>query len=408
MAKVFIHASAATAGGGLTYVKNVLPRLAALGDRHQWHVLLAPKIAELMKSSAGGSVNIIPAPSDISNPIKRVLFDQWQLRNRIKRENFDVIVATGNFGLWYPPVPQILLSRNPLYFSEQHCIELKRRGLWKEYAAILAKRQLALWSIKASSFNVPPTAAFQNHIARFGSINPTTFRPIHHGFDFQKFHGSNQLLNPEYRRLLGEPGAARRILFVSHYNYFRNFETVLRAVAELDKRIKEPFQLVLTTKLGEGVFEHRYDTTQAARLVQSLGIAHRVVMLGHVPYEQLSPLYRAVDLAVCPSYAETFGHPMVEAMSCGLPVVATDMDIHREICGPAGIYFSVFDPADLAVKIASVIGDAPLAKKLSQAALVQCQIFSWEKHVRLLVELIEEAAALRHRPASGRSLEAVR
>jgi glycosyltransferase involved in cell wall biosynthesis len=407
MAKVFVHASAAVAGGGLTYVKNVLPRLAAMKGRHEWHVLLDPTVARMLSPQAG-DIRLLSAPAALRNPLRRVWFDQVHLRGLLKKDRFDVIVATGNFGLLAPPVPQILLSRNPLYFSERHCLELRRRRLWKEYAAILAKRWLALACIRASAFNVPPTAAFQNHIARFGRVDPRSFRPIHHGFDARRFHGGDAQLNSEYRRMLGETAATRRILFVSHYNYFRNFETVLRAVAELRKLHPGPFQLVLTTRLGEGVFEHRYDTTYAARLVKELGIEANVVMLGHVPYEQLAPLYRACDLAVCPSYAETFGHPMVEAMSCGLPIVATDMDIHREICRDAGVHFDVFDPADLARKIASILGDAALARRLGDAGLKRSADFSWDKHVQQLVALIDEAAALKARPAAARSLEAAR
>jgi hypothetical protein len=51
---------------------------------------------------------------------------------------------------------------------------------------------------------------------------------------------------------------------------------------------------------------------------------------------------------VTPAYAESFAHPLIESMSSGLPVVASDLPVHREICGDAAIYFPRFSPDALA------------------------------------------------------------
>lgn len=397
MAKVLVHAAAATAGGGRTYIKNVLPLLPRIGGDHEWHVLL-PQAQRAEFSALEGKLHLFSHPEAEAGGWRRVRFDQSSVARKLRSERFDAFVATGNFGLLRPPVPQILYNRNPLYFSEHHCVELKRRRLYRDWAVIRMRRAMALASIRASTMNVVPTGAFANHISRFGRIDRSTFRTIHHGFDRARFTAGGEELAPGLRdQLVGPPDTAR-VLFVSHYNYFRNFETVLRALPHLTRRLApRPLQLVLTTRLAEGLFEHKYDTTAAARLVRELGIEPNVVMLGHVPYESLYALYRACDVAVCPSYAETFGHPMVEAMAAGLPVVATDMDIHREVCGSAGHYFDVFDPEDLAARLHDVLADGDLYERLSTAAARESARYNWERNVTELVSLIEQVVRDNHR-----------
>lgn len=390
MAKVFVHAAAATAGGGRTFVKNVLPLLPRIGSAHEWHVLL-PRAHRAEFAELERELQLFSEPAAEAGGWRRVRFDQATLARRLRRESFDTFVATGNFGLVRPPVPQILYNRNPLYFSEHHCVELRRRRLYRDWAVIRMRRAMALASIRASTINVVPTGAFANHIARFGKIDRSTFRAIHHGFDRSRFTAGGEGLVPALRDALSGSPDTIRILFVSHYNYFRNFETVLRALPHVVRRLApRPVQLVLTTRLAPGLFEHKYDTTAAARLVHELGIGPQVVMLGHVPYESLYAVYRACDVAVCPSYAETFGHPMVEAMAAGLPVVATDMDIHREVCGAAGHYFSVFDPQDLACKLHDVLSQPDLYRRLSNAAADESARFNWERNVTALVSLVDE------------------
>ena len=76
-----------------------------------------------------------------------------------------------------------------------------------------------------------------------------------------------------------------------------------------------------------------------------------VVELGTVPYSLLHQVYSSCDIYVTAAYAETFAHPLVEAMACGLPVLASDLPVHREICGEAGRFFPVFSAESLAERV---------------------------------------------------------
>src|SRR5262249_32659537 len=153
---------------------------------------------------------------------------------------------------------------------------------------------------------------------------------------------------------LGPDEDCRRLLFVSHYNYYRNFETLIHALPIIKQKIAEfegkKVRLVLTTDIKRGAVYGGYDGTPPSRLNHDLGVRDDIAMLGAVEYAKLSQVYRACDVFVCPSYSESFGHTLLEAMASRLPVVSADRPVHREVCGSAAVYFDTFSEKDLAEK----------------------------------------------------------
>src|SRR5262249_10925390 len=122
-------------------------------------------------------------------------------------------------------------------------------------------------------------------------------------------------------------------------------------------------------------------------------VAPCVRFVGSVPYDRIQVLYRQSDLFIFPSLAESFGHPLVEAMASGLPIIASDIPVHREICDEAAVYFSALDPQDLADKILTLRGNAELRERLGGVGRARAEArFSWGSHVQRLVKILEEAA----------------
>src|SRR5262249_52478097 len=207
------------------------------------------------------------------------------------------------------------------------------------YGELVANR-LKSWfaqaSMRQAEGNVVPTRAFGEHIRRSLGRAAPEFEVMPFGFDREIFSGNGEMLDDSQLAELKTDRQLFRLLLVSHYNYFRNFETVIKALPVVKKEAGSrgrEVQLVLTTKLHQGAVYGGYDATRASDLVDALGVRKEIAMLGSVSYEKLHDLYRRCDAVVCPSYAESFGHPLLEAMASGLPVLAADLDVHREVCG---------------------------------------------------------------------------
>jgi glycosyltransferase involved in cell wall biosynthesis len=108
--------------------------------------------------------------------------------------------------------------------------------------------------------------------------------------------------------------------------------------------------------------------------------------MGAIPYSRLHQLYRAADIYVTPAYAETFAHPLVEAMASGLPIVASDIPVHREISKNA-LLFDRFSPSDLAAKVLKVTSSPELAQQLVREGTLNFSVFSWSDHLNKIVAL---------------------
>ena len=277
-----------------------------------------------------------------SGAARRFVREQTALPNLIRRSGAQVLISAGNFALWNSPVPQILLSRNSLYTSGDFFRDVRARGDYAIWADTLIKGWVARRSISRADITVAPSAAFAQELSQWSGRKVLS---LHHGFDPDAFTSDATPLPPGIQSQLEQAKDALRLLFVSHYNYYRNFETLFRAMPILRSRLRQKkVKLFLTCRLNSGENPGAYRAESAASLANDLRASHDIVELGTIPYRSLHHLYRACHIYVTPAYAESFAHPLIEAMSSGLPVVASDLPVHREICGDAGIYFPRFSP----------------------------------------------------------------
>ena len=388
MAKIFINALASTAGGGVTYLHNVLPRLFAWSHLHEFFVLLPASQDADWVEKCRSFLTIIPVPV-LSGVGARAWWEQRSLRKIILQQQGDLLISLGNFALLRSPVPQILFCRNELYFSDYFSADLRKRKEWKMLVDHKVKTWLSTFSLRAATCFVTPTNAMAAHLLRVG-VPSEKISILPFGFDAEAFMKPQQDFPPlRASKLINSP-ETKSLLYVSHYNYFRNFETLLAALPLINESLDAPVRLILTTDLKRGENYGGYKTDKVAAMIEKLELSDCLTMLGTVEYDQLANVYQAADVFVCPSYAESFGHPMLEAMAHDLPIVAANLPVHREICAAAAVYFEAFDERQLARQVIRVIRDRQLSDRLVQAGKTRVKHFSWAAHVTDLMQLVDK------------------
>jgi glycosyltransferase involved in cell wall biosynthesis len=379
MMQLFINSLAASAGGGLTYIRNVIPHLEATPD-----IQVTVALSSSLREEFRGSLNCEFLELEIP-PARRFWFEQSKLPGLLLKHRADVLLSTGNFALRKSPVPQILLSRNSIYTSRDFYRDLIARREYRTWIDTHLRAMLAKKSIHWADCTVAPSEAFA---AELRAWTGRPVRSIHHGFDADAFFRESSPLTAEVQEKLKCANGTLRLLFVSHYNYYRNFETLLRALPLLRQLLPDrPVNLFLTCKLSAGQNPGTYHPETAAKLVKELSVEDMVVELGAIPYRQLHHIYRQADIYVTPAYTETFAHPLVEAMASGLPVLASDLPVHREICGDAAIYFPRFSAEELARAVSRIANSSDTKRNLISVGVPRSREFSWKSHVDEILKL---------------------
>ena len=168
------------------------------------------------------------------------------------------------------------------------------------------------------------------------------------------------------------------LLFVSTIEPRKNIPFLLQAYA----RMKETWptgsaspRLVLAGKKGwlyESIFE----------VLDQLGLGDSVICTGGVAIEDLPALYSGALCFVLPSLYEGFGLPVLEAMSCGAPVIASNTSSLPEVVGDAAILVDPQDLLGLAAAMQRLCQDEALRRQMSGRGVTQAARFSWQRAAR--------------------------
>jgi glycosyltransferase involved in cell wall biosynthesis len=133
--------------------------------------------------------------------------------------------------------------------------------------------------------------------------------------------------------------------------------------------------------------------TDLTREIDKLGLRQRVHLPGRVPDGLLSALYSAADVFVYPSYYEGFGLPVLEAMTCGAPVITSNCSSLPEVAGDAAILVDPADAAALAAAMSLVINTPELRDRMRTLGIEQARKFSWQRAAQQTVGVYRQVVA---------------
>jgi len=200
---------------------------------------------------------------------------------------------------------------------------------------------------------------------------------VHNGVDVARFATVDPDLAAALRKRAGAESRPL-ILSVGGIEPRKGSDTLMKAVAELRKGGDRP---VLAVVGGHSFQDYREYRDRVLASIPDLGLClgDDVVLLGTVPDAELPGWYAAADVLAFPSTKEGWGLAVLEAMSAGLPVVASDLPVFREYVRPGqdALMVPVDDAGALAPALAAVLGDEALAARLRAAGHAVAARFTW-------------------------------
>ena len=185
--------------------------------------------------------------------------------------------------------------------------------------------------------------------------------------------------------------SAPYVLYVGSERPRKNLVCLMRAFAALKDR-GQGFASLRLLKVGSA---GRSDGFRTATLEEArrLGVDRDIDFVDHVSDQALAVLYSNALALVYPSLYEGFGLPVVEAMACGCPVVASHVSSLPEVAGSAALLVDPHDPAEFAEALHSVILDRDLRTRLRGKGLRRARDFSWDKTASATCAVYERVLA---------------
>jgi glycosyltransferase involved in cell wall biosynthesis len=226
--------------------------------------------------------------------------------------------------------------------------------------------------------------ATRDAIVEHGLRSPLTTVVIANGVDAVMSPAPDLRADSEAEKILGRrDAAAPEIVHVGSTEPRKRIETLLQIFAGVVRK----FPNARLIRVGGGLLPEHW------RVAGMLGIKDRIEIMPFLERKVLASVYRRAAIVLLPSDSEGFALPLVEAMACGRPVVASDLSVLREVGGDAAFYCSVTDVTSWVQTVCGLLEQREDCNRV-QARIAWAARFSWDTYSANTVEIYRAVADL--------------
>jgi glycosyltransferase involved in cell wall biosynthesis len=301
--------------------------------------------------------------------LRRLLWTQTVLPYGLLVDRASLLLSPLAEGMFLPTVPQVIVVHDilPLRFPTEYP--------WQQYYF----RYLVPAMLKRARAIVAVSEHTKRDLRLFYGIDAGAIEVVPNGYDRERYRVglASQEMKVKY-------DLQSYLLYVGNLLPHKNLQRLLRAFALIAAEV--PQLLVIA-----GHKDPRYHPMLAAE-AQALGMAQKVRFLDYVPAADLPALYTGADVFVLPSLYEGFGLPILEAMACGTPVIASHTSAIPEVTGDAAVLIDPQDVPALAASMHAVLVNPEVREALRQRGLARAAQFSWDRTARAVLHILAKAA----------------
>ena len=373
--RVAVDAVAAGAGllpgaGPLRHTTvNLVAALADLAPHCSWRVL-CPAFAPLHELTSRPNISVHSVRFAARVRPVRVLYQNTGYTLALRRVRPDVTLHTINVAPPFGPCPRVVMLRSLQCFTHPHQFGWPRRT----YLQFALRR-----SLHRADRVVAGTSAAARDAQHLLGLDPPRLRVVPHGL---APHIASALEMPPPTRQTERP----YLLAVSTLYGHKNYPRLLQAFASLRQRNRVPHELRIIGADAD------LKAADLRRIATDLGIGDAVVLLGPVPHDRIAPHYQQADALVYVSLAETFGHPPLEAMALGCPVIASNTTSLPEITGGAAELVDPTNVQAIASAIERVVTQPQRRAELVDRGRQRARDFTWSRAAERLLGVLQEVA----------------
>lgn len=274
------------------------------------------------------------------------------------------------------PIPTIVTVHDltPLVFPNHFPRGIKGEVKW----------QIQKQSLKGAAAVIVDSKNSQKDVSKYTGILEEKIFVVYlaSGEEFRKLKTEDLI---KIKNKYSLPG--KFALYVGDATWNKNLPGLIKAA----QKINLPLVLI-GKKLSESDFDRgnlwNKDLLEVEKLTYN---DKRIFKLGFVPQEDLVRIYNLAAVCALPSFYEGFGLPVLEAMSCGCPVVASKCGSLPEVAGEAAFYIDPYDVDDMANGIGEIYFNFAVQEKFRKLGFLQAQKFSWKKTAEETVKVYKQS-----------------
>ncbi len=377
--RIAINALSAVAGGGVTYLNQLFKHLSETDKKNEYLIITTTNGVKILHTNYK-NFQMLSFQVPSRSTAFRLIWEQLFLRFILKKYKINILYSPANIGLILFHFPTVIMIQTVAPFDKEM---IKKQNLYYRLKFNLL-RILTSLSIKKARNVIFISDKAKKELSHYYKL--------HDSETFLIYHGKSELFKPDLdsRRLMEikqKYGLDEFLLYVSNIYKYKNFFELIHAFSLIKDQINSNLKLALVGKS----FDDRY-TESLKTLVSNKGLEDRVIIFGHVPYEEVPYFYAMCRLFLYPSTCENCPNILIEAMACGSPILSSNVEPMPEICQDAAVYFDPFNPQDIAEKIQTVLKNNNLLQDLRLRSLKRADYFSWKETAKKTLQVLEENA----------------
>jgi len=353
--------------GWFTY--ETLKRITRSHPEHQFYFIFDRKFSEEVIFSSNVTPVVIPPPT--RHPFLWMFWLEVSVPAILRKYNIDLFLSTDGFLSMLTRVPQVAVIHDINFHHRPGDLPFLNRRYYRFYFPRFAEKA-----------------------ARLATVSEYSRRDIINHYDIPEekidlvYNGANEFYEPLSENIKEEvrkkhTEGSPYFIFIGNLHPRKNVRNLLRAFQLFREEYRSDFKLVI---VGEKFFLNKPLEEQ----LENMYFRKDVIFTGRVSTEELKELLGSAWALTFVPFFEGFGIPLVEAMRCDVPVIASNVTSLPEIAGEAALYVNPDSPGSIRDAMVRIVKERGIRDSLIEKGRERRKLYSWDNTAEALWQTIEK------------------